>query len=159
MKTIPVGRSYWAIVDDEDYPLVLQYSWHLREIRGCRYAMNWQRINGKRYAVSLHSLLIGMRRGFQIDHINGNGLDNRRSNLRHVTPAQNQANQHTTRGRSLFKGVRYQARRRTPWEAAITFHQLKIHIGRYATEEAAARAYDAVAKVLWSGHAKLNFPA
>lgn len=83
--------------------------------------------------------------GLEIDHINGNGLDNRRANLRFVTHAQNLANQRPQQGRtSRFRGVCW-LRRDQVWRAQIKSGGKTCYLGCFADEEDAARAYDASA--------------
>jgi len=103
----------------------------------------------------MHRLIMGNPQGMEVDHINGNGLDNRRCNLRVVTTSQNQANQHARRGRSSFKGV---FKQRSRWRARIHVQQKGINLGSFLTEEEAARAYDAAALHYFGEHACLNFP-
>ncbi len=79
----------------------------------------------------------------EIDHRNGDTLDNRRKNLRVVTKNQNQQNRHHVEGRSRFKGVGWC---QYSWRAYIKVNQKFIHIGMFPTEEDAARAYDVVAR-------------
>jgi hypothetical protein len=102
----------------------------------------------------MHKLLTGWP---QTDHINGNGLDNRRCNLRPVTSQQNRANQRKTRGTSQFKGV-YLRRRERNWEAAIKVNRRRIYLGTFSSEVEAARAYDAAARHHFGEFAALNFP-
>ena len=92
-----------------------------------------------------------------IDHINGNGLDCRRENMRVCTNAENRRNMRKTRGASRFKGV---AKCRTNanriWHAYIWFNNRKINLGCYPTEEEAARAYNAAALQYHGEFACLN---
>jgi hypothetical protein len=96
-----------------------------------------------------------------IDHINGNGLDNRRENLRIATASQNHMNKTKQRGTytSTYKGVSLRSDRlHLGWYANIKVEAKHIHLGRYPTEEAAAMAYDKKAKELFGEFAHLNFP-
>jgi len=93
-----------------------------------------------------------------IDHINGNGLDDRRANMRTCTNQQNMRNLRKRRsGSSIYKGVYYDKRRRT-WYARICHNGKNIHLGTFATEIEAARAYDRAARRLFGEFARLNFP-
>jgi len=98
--------------------------------------------------------------GMHIDHINGNPLDNRRSNLREVTPLQNQFNKRVQRQTiSGYKGVAYDKRQlKRQWIARIRHNGKQYTIGYYATPEEAAHAYDEKAVIYHQGYAKLNFP-
>jgi hypothetical protein len=97
--------------------------------------------------------------GMEVDHINGNKIDNRRANLRIVTRSQNQMNRMKSGEgmSSKFKGVSFAALRQR-WVAYITQDRIKIQIGYYKDELAAARAYDAKARELFGEFAYLNFP-
>jgi hypothetical protein len=93
------------------------------------------------------------------DHINGDGLDNRRTNLRQATPTQNNANcgirGHNTSG---YKGVSLRPDRGNRWRATIRIHGLQYFLGLFDDVEDAARAYDAAALELFGDFARLNFP-
>ena len=91
-----------------------------------------------------------------IDHVNGNGLDNRRENLRISTNSQNLANRRKNcNNTSGFKGVQP---KRKKYSACVGFQGKKIRLGVYDTPEEAARAYDEKAKELFGEYANLNFP-
>jgi hypothetical protein len=90
-----------------------------------------------------------------IDHVNGNGLDNRRRNLRVVTPAINSHNVHHVWGKSRFRGVCWD-KQRNKWMAYLWFQKKMLRVGWFASEEEAARARDQKAKQLYGDMAKLN---
>ena len=155
MRTVRVGRGHVAVVDAADYELLARHSWHL--MRGH---------NGKLYAyttVYMHNLIAETPPGSETDHENGDGLDNRRSNLRHATSSQNRANmwkprrpdnsEHT----SVFKGVNWD-KTRSKWAAKIKVNGRAKNLGRHDVEADAARAYDAAALTAWGEFARLNFP-
>jgi AP2 domain len=159
MMTVPLhgklGTGQVALVDEEDYDLVVAYRWYAR--RGNRgggiYAMAPIWSDRRRSWIRMHNLIMGCK---GIDHRNHNGLDNQRSNLRVATGSQNNANQRPQQGRaSRFKGV---SRRRQRWRATIQVRGLAWSLGGFATEEEAARAYDAAALHAWGEFAYLNFP-
>jgi hypothetical protein len=107
----------------------------------------------------MHVLIMGKQpKGMVVDHINGNGLDNRRENLRFATPTENSQNQRK-RGEctSDFKGVDFD-RYKLRWRARIFFRGECIYLGRYRHETDAARAYDNAAKRLYGPLANVNFP-
>lgn len=157
---IPVGREHHALVDDADVALVSTYEWTL--LRGH---------NGKLYAykgsggvvVYMHRLIVGTPAGMETDHRNGDGLDNRRSNLRAATAGQNRANMGKPRRpddaphTSQYKGVNWD-KSRDRWQAKIVVDGLHRNLGRYDDEADAARAYDDAALAAWGEFAWLNFP-
>lgn len=116
--------------------------------------------NGKsQRELRLHRAIICARAGDVVDHIDGNGLNCVRHNLRFVTPAQNSQNRMASRNTSSpFKGVTFHKQTRK-WESHIRHEGHKRHLGLFADEADAARAYDAAALDLFGGYAALNFPA
>lgn len=137
---------YRAIVNDKDYELVSRYRWFYEKSRNNQhtfnhYAMTELRENGKKLRkLRMHSLILDhFGKGSVIDHVNGNGLDNRRSNLRICTTRENALN--TRRNRHLNKhGVnkfhdRYQSK--------ISMKNKQIHLGTFLTEAEAVAAYQA----------------
>lgn len=161
MIRIPLSRGMFAIVDDEDAD-VGSVKWHARP-------SGWKAVyasrNGawpKRGTVNMHTV-IAQRAGIigpgqYVDHVNGDGLDNRRSNLRAATVAQNNRNTGPKRGnKSGYKGVHFCKRERR-WVAQIAINGKKRALGYHATAEAAARAYDRAAKELHGEFARPNFP-
>lgn len=150
--TLTKGRQ--ALVDPEDYERLKDYKWcTLVTHSGRAYAHT--RIAGR--MVYLHRVIMNAPPGKCVDHINGNGLDNRRCNLRLCNRTQNALNKRKCRGTSRFKGVW-----RCPpdrWLAAILFRGHKTYLGIFADEVEAARARDRWAFALQGRFAWLNFPA
>ena len=143
------------LVDEEDYLRLNRYNWFPLKGAHTRYACT----SLKGVKIKAHRLIMralemidestGRRSEFdRVDHINGNGLDNRKQNLRIVTRSQNAQN---SRGkpehrRSRFKGVSFCKRCRSrPWRALIHIDGKQIHLGYFAHEEDAAHAYQAAA--------------
>ena len=106
----------------------------------------------------MHREVIHIPAGMVCDHINRNGLDNRKANLRAATVSQNLCNRpkRTTRTRSKYKGLEWDRIQRK-WKARIQLNGRKIYLGSFASEIAAARAYDAAAKKYHRNFASLNF--
>lgn len=168
VKTVPLhgkkaaGRV--ALVDDVDYELVSRYRWHVREATypGLRSNGPYAQTNvpisesPRRYkSLGMHTLLTGWLR---VDHVDHDGLNNQRANLRPATPGQNNANRRPRiYGSSPFKGV-YWYKAGHVWRARFRGDGKEYHLGQFATEEEAARAYDAVARATWGEYAYLNFP-
>lgn len=148
MKLIPLSKGYFAIVDDDDYEFLMQWAWHVNDSGAHCYAMRNSEPdeNGKRSHVMMHRVIDKTPEGFETDHRNGNGLDNRRHNLRTATRAQNMHNRlPNKKGRSAFKGVSWHKQHRK-WIAAIQINNRRHHIGLFTSEADAAAAYQARAK-------------
>ena len=143
------GRGV-ALVSAADYERVSNHSWQFHK----GYAV--ARIDGK--LVYLHRLIMDAPAGVMVDHINRDRLDNRRTNLRMATNAQNQANVTKRQGMtSRYKGVsRHTAT--GGWQARISVEGKQMHLGYFADEAEAARAYDARAREVFGVFAQMNFP-
>jgi hypothetical protein len=159
MQKIPlygkVAAGRVALVDDEDYELVARHRWHVIESeRSPAYAATLvPRASGRGKRVYMHNLVMG---AIGVDHVSHNGLDNRRSNLRFATSAQNNGNRRMRRrGSSQYKGV---CRDRGRWTVAIVRDGKVRQLGRFLSEADAARAYDAAAREAFGPFACLNFP-
>lgn len=151
------GAGRFALVDEGDYELVSRYRWRLDSPNGKDYALTWVEPRPAPKSMRMHVLIMG-RPG--VDHRNGDGLDNRRSNLRPATQAQNLANRRKSAGcSSQFKGVSWNIRR-SRWEAYCgTSGRGRRYLGAFTSEEDGARAYDAAAAEMFGEFARLNFPA
>lgn len=111
--------------------------------------------DGKRRHILLHQLITGSR---YIDHVNHNGLDNRRENLRPANASENQGNKRRrVNGTSQYKGVSWN-KQKNCWRAQIRRNGNTRHLGLFADEAAAARVYDAEARMVFGPFACLNFP-
>jgi hypothetical protein len=134
----------WALVSDDDASLVRGYCWHLKVNRsGILYAVAYgpYDADGKRKVVRMHRLVAGLGDDDprEPDHIDGNGLNNQRFNLRIATHAQNQQNRHGGRGSSRHRGVSWD-RDRGKWKAAVGLDGRTHNLGRFDDEAAAADA-------------------
>src|SRR3990167_9841185 len=107
MKIIELTKCQKSLIDDEDFEIVNGIKWFCLSVEKLSYAAtNVKLSNGKSTLLLMHRLILGNHSGITIDHINGNGLDNRKSNLRFCTHAQNMANRKTpTTNKSGYKGV------------------------------------------------------
>lgn len=145
MKKIPITGGYWLTVDDADYEAVMRWSWCLTN----GYPSRRKTLSkNKSKTVYLHRELMNPTGKHVVDHINGNKLDNRRENLRVCTHAQNMVNWNNNRGESKFRGVSWD-KTRNKWKAQIQCNGKNRFIGRYSTEEEAAKAYNAEAEIVF----------
>jgi hypothetical protein len=162
VPTIQLPSGHQALVDDADLPTVTRHKWHVMHKGRRLYVRTYLgTVHGRRRSLFMHQLLLPCPRGLEPDHVDGNGLNNTRSNLRKATRSQNNANQRK-RARpatSPYKGV---SRKRNnhihPWQARIDQQGHQIHLGYYPTPEAAAHAYDRAARELYGDYARTNFP-
>lgn len=161
-RHIPLTRGKWALVDAEDYERVSAFNWQLAIRHGRCYATRGLKVNGKWTSQYMHRLILGITQpSIQVDHLNHDGLDNRKQNLRACTNQENQTNSRKRRphGRasSQFKGVCWD-KTLGKWKAEIKRDYKHRHIGYFLDEKEAARAYDAAAKQYHGTFAYLNFP-
>lgn len=158
MKRIPLSNGMFALVDDDVFAEVSKFSWHYKASRlGGGYAFrNTPRVGGRHTTAKLHHLVLPLTGKLMVDHINGDGLDNRRNNLRLVNASQNQANRQKSPGKtSQYKGVSWD-KNRACWYAHIKTGQRMKNLGRFASEEAAALAYNDAAIKAFGEFARLN---
>jgi hypothetical protein len=158
-RRIPLTQGKFAIVDPADYPRLAKYKWRLCRTKGKNvlYAERSIRLpSGKYSRILMHQHLIHAPDGYIIDHINGNGLDNRRDNLRLATVAQNAWNSKKRNPRSGYKGVCFDKDKKL-WRAAIVCNRKRFHLGYFKNKIAAAHAYDRAAKKYHGDFASLNF--
>lgn len=150
MRTIALSKTIVALVDDADFEAVSRVKWYPHKVSGHIYARG--EVCGKR--TYLHRMLLNPERQKVVDHINGNTLDNRRSNLRIATRAENSRNCPASKGRA-FKGVFPQA---SGYMARIVVSRKPKYLGYFKNIEDAARAYDVAAVKEFGEFARLNFP-
>ncbi len=155
VKEIQLTRGRVALVDDEDYERLNQYNWHIKDCGGCLYAATHLPQTNK--LQFMHRMILDIPKGKVPDHINSNGLDNRKSNLRICSKAENQHNQkiHSEAKSSQFKGV-YLDKRWGKWIARIGINGKQIYLGSFNNERIAASAYDMAAKKHYGEFANLN---
>jgi hypothetical protein len=155
---VPLSQGYVAIIDAADAERVLAFRWSAKPHYRTVYAhRDVRKPDGTRTKQTLHKFLTGYER---TDHRNGNGLDNRRSNLRDATASQNSQNRRRrSDNTSGFQGVSWYKRARK-WHAHIGVGGgPQRTLGYFTTAEEAARAYDDAARELHGEYATVNFPA
>ncbi len=153
VKEIKLTRGKVALVDEEDFDKLNKYKWSAWKDKNKNifYAMGGNRLR-------MHRVIMGDIKGVAYDHINGDGLDNRKSNLRIATTQQNNMNTIPRKGgSSKYKGVCWHKRKKK-WMSRIGYNYNIVHIGYFDDEVEAALAYDKKAKELFGEFARLNFP-
>ena len=155
VRRIPLTRGKFALVEPEDYYQLSKFNWHTREpTKGIFYASGIR--NGK--SVRMHREIMDAPDDLVVDHIDRNGLNNCRSNLRLCTPAQNNLNKFlNSYGSSKYKGVNW-AKIKKKWRAEVQFDNKMYYLGYFTDEIDAAKAYDEKASQLHGEFACLNFP-
>lgn len=157
---IPLTRGKATIIRRSDWGLVAPFTWCARRRPSGYYdAIGYRRGGGRgSKLVLLHRLIMNAPPGVDVDHIDGNTLNNLRSNLRLATRSQNNANQHRRRGGySQYKGVTFD-KNRGLWRAQIKVGGKHIDLGSFRDEIEAARAYDVAALAHFGEFANVNFP-
>lgn len=154
---IKTTNGHTVIVDDADFDYLNQFSWSaVCPNPHTFYAQRNKQIAKGKFVTSLmHRELLNAPKGFQVDHIDSNGLNNQRKNLRVCTHSQNQRNQVKRRGKSKFKGV-YLNSKLGRWYAQIKLNGKSTHLGMFELEIDAARAYDKAAKNNFGEFASVN---
>ena len=152
MREIPLTQGYVAIVDEADYEWLSQWKWQYYQ----GYARRTSDHKGSK--TYMHNAILGVPEGLQADHINFNTLDNRRTNLRIVTPAENsQHRRPSILNTSGFKGVTWH-KGVGKWQAFVRTLGENYYLGLFHNREDAARAYDEAARRLFGEYAYLNYP-
>lgn len=157
MKEIPLSQGYVALVDDADYERVSQYKWTASPRKhGAVYAnRRTSRATGEK-CVYLHRFIMDAPDSKWVDHIDGNGLNCQRSNLRLATPSENGCNRGLQpNNRSGYKGVSWYTAY-GKWQAMIKVHRKVKHLGYFATKEEAIAAYAAAAPMMHGEFARLK---
>lgn len=150
---IQLTKGKIALVDEADYATLMQWRWY---VDGQGYACREKRCGGgKKIKITMHRQIHPSPDGMYTDHINGNTLDNRKTNLRSVTPSENCYNRKLrSDARNKHKGIQKSHTGR--WYAKIQHQGICRHLGGYATEQEAAQAYNSAAKEHFGEYARLN---
>lgn len=167
MKMIPLTKGLFTKVDPIDFEWAKNYTWRAHKSgRNGDIVRHYAVRSVGRQTLRLHRCVLNAKMGEEVDHRNGDTLDNRRENLRFVTRQQNVFNSQKMRRRtssSHYKGVCRVPHVVTPWRAYIGGSGVGAktswkHLGYFSSEVAAARAYDHAAVNLYGNFARLNFP-
>ena len=149
-KELILTQGFVALVDDDDYERTWRHRWSMLGNKKFYYARNSK-------LGALHRFIMNCPKDMMVDHINHNGLDNRKENLRICTAGQNRMNSRAAKNKSIqYKGV---ARNSDggKFYARITANHRNLYLGSFDTAEEAARAYDDKAIEIFGEFAKLNF--
>ena len=153
-KIILLTQGKETIVDDDIYEELSKYKWCFCGGKRQNYAI---RHNGNNGTVRMHRIIMQCKKGDIVDHLNGNGLDNRKENLRICTNSQNIQNSKRHKDNtSGYKGVCFHKLGKK-WQASLSVNGKRKHLGLWNTKEDAARAYDISALKEYGDCAKINF--
>lgn len=156
VREIQLSRGLVTVVDEADYEWLNRWKWHAWS-RDPTYAIRNDWNHGDQRTFKMHRVILGAPAGVLVDHRNSDTLDNRRSNLRLATQAQNAQNMRPqSRSTHGLKGVHFD-KITGRWRAQIKADGIRYHLGRFDSQEDAARAYDQAALEHWGEFAWLNF--
>jgi len=151
--SITLTQECVCVIDTDDVYLVKPFGWYAKKAPHTHYVV--ATIN--KSMVPMHRILLEVPRGVMIDHINRNGLDNRRSNLRQVTNSANVQNSGIrSDNNSGYKGVHM--RPNGSYQARISYQGRRVVLGHYDDPVLAAKVYDTAARHFFGDHCGLNFP-
>lgn len=159
MKEIKLSQGLTTKVDDEDFKYLNQFKWYVAKTNKHYYAMRKTSRNNTegRETILMHREIMHTPFDKEVDHINNDGLNNQKFNLRNCTGEENRLNR-VAGGKSKYIGVSWGTSGRYI-NARIGCNKKLIHLGSFKTEEEAAIAYDKKALKLFGEFAHLNFPA
>jgi len=161
-RLIRMAQPRYAKVDPADYKRLRGYEWIAKKGRNSFYALRRAAAGEgrKKAVVYMHQEIIEVPEGMVIDHINHDGMDNRRANLRAATYSQNMCNVRKRSGtkHSKYRGI-YWKKKNRKWGAMIGFEGKRIYLGYFRDEIEAAKAYDRAAMKYHGEFASLNFPS
>lgn len=157
MKKIKLNLNKFAFIDSEDFNKVSAYKWYADKSGNGFYAVaNSKDENGKHKKIRMHQFIFGKKIGFQIDHIDGNGLNNMKSNLRYATHSQNQHNRKKyTNNTSDLKGV-FWHKNKKKWYSAIRVSSKLVHLGYFDSKLKAHETYCKAALRFHGDFARIN---
>lgn len=155
MKTIPLTKGMVALVDDEDFDFINQWSWSASLMSGSYYASRSEGPRGDSHRILMHRAIMWFPK-CHVDHRNHNTLDNQKHNLRNATSPQNGWNRlKASSNTSGFKGVAWD-KERSLWVVHIKKNGVSKKVGRFSSIHDAAAAYDRAALGLFGDFAMTN---
>ena len=138
---VPLTQGYEAIIDAADVPLVCGFNWHACPAPGTLYANRTDYSKNNQVTVAMHRIIMSQPKGLMIDHQDGNGLNNRRNNLRLATSSQNNCNSRIRiDNTSGLKGI-FLVKKTGKWRARITVNKKENHLGYFLSKKEAYAAY------------------
>ncbi len=158
------GEKFICLFDKEDYPRIKNFRWVLTSLskrNRTRYVRShpWRGGPSENWVMIFHQLIMSFPSNGQIDHINQNGLDNRKVNLRVVSHFENARNKiYNMKARSGYYGVVPNCSKERPWKAYFSLNKKSHYLGAFSCKEDAARAWDIEAARVRGEFAILNFP-
>jgi len=159
VKEIELTKNKTVLVDDSDFEWLNRFKWFAQTSKNTYYAARSMRVNGKCKTILMHRVILGLDFGDKRegDHRNVNSLDCQRHNLRICTHAQNRRSKIKLKGQysSKYKGVSLD-KQHNKWFASIMFNYKYYFLGRFKSEEKAARKYDEKALELHGEFAMTN---
>lgn len=157
MKEIPLTQGKVVLVDDEDYDFLNQWKWHALKSRDTFYAARGVYSKHGIIQIRMHRLLLNAPADMEVDHRDGNGLNNTRRNIRLCTAQANRCNERKRANKtSQYKGVSWHKKDRR-WHARIQLNGILKYLGGFHTQEEAALIYNMAAATLFGEFARLNW--
>lgn len=155
MKMIPLSQGKFAKVDDDDFEWLSQWSWHCKDGYATRSSPIFVDIH--RRPIYMHRVIVFAPKDKVVDHIDGDTLNNSKSNLRICTVRENSGNRKISKNNACgYKGVHFNKMSKK-WQATLQVKSKKVYLGVYDTPEMAAQAYDEAAKKEFGEFARTNF--
>ena len=160
MKRIKLTQGKYSLVDNEDFDRINSFRWHYHQYRDTGYAARGKSIDRKERVIWLHYEVLNLKYPYkykyQIDHKNGNKLDNQKRNLRFCTKEQNASNcRRYKNNKSGYKGV-YWFKYNRKWSCQIQKNKIRFFLGYFDNEIDAAKVYNQAAKKYFGEFARLN---
>ena len=139
MKEIPLTRGYYAIVDDNDFDALSIHKWYCLTVRNICYAVRSVGKHKQQTHLYMHRVIMNPPENMEIDHLDGNGLNNSRSNLKVSTHRENTQNRHHVKT-SRYVGVHWHKHSKR-WYSQIMIGGVQVQLGSFRDELSAYNAY------------------